>query len=136
MNDDKFFRSGLLINCFTSAVYLAYSSTSAYYYNEAKTLSTDAASFEAMFYVSIIVAILAFLSLAYHSYKLIMLETEAPVEKVQDVAQLGDFDLDKFRRLQNVSTNVLEKPRETEPRRQTYQTTETNFGPVISSGGF
>ena len=30
MNDDKFFRSGLLINCFTSAVYLAYSSTSAY----------------------------------------------------------------------------------------------------------
>lgn len=141
MNGDKFFRSGLLINCFTAAVYLAYSSTSAYYYNEAKTLSTDAASFEAMFYVSIIISILSFLSLSYYSYKLIMLETENPVERVQDVAQLRDFDLEKFKKMQNVSTNVLEIPRETVPRKQTYQapetnTTETNFGPVINSGGF
>ena len=137
MNGDKFFRSGLLINCFTSAIYLAFSSTSAYYYNEAKTLSTDAASFEAMFYVSIIISILAFISLAYYSYKLIMLETEAPITQVQDVAQLSDFDLEKFRRLQNVRTNVFENP----PAEQSYEVPEktvkeSNFGPIISSGGF
>ena len=140
MSDD-YFRSGLLINCFTSAIYLAYSGISAYYYNEAKSLSVDSESFNSMFIVSIIISVLSSISLIYFSYKLIMLETGKSVEKIQDVAKLNDFDLDKFRNMQNISGNIV-KPSVTQPvPTENYQPVgvkppETNINQLINSGGF
>lgn len=137
MSEDKYFRSGVLINCFTSAIYLAYASTSAYYYNKYKNSPPDSESFNSMYFVSIIIAILAFLSLAYFSYKLIMLETETPVEKIQQAAKLDDFDLEKFKKMQNISTNIIEKPPENPISQENYQVPEeTSFGNTIVSGNF
>ena len=142
MSEDKYFRSGVLINCFTSAIYLAYASTSAYYYNKYKNgPAPDTESFNSMYFVSIIIAVLAFLSLAYFSYKLIMLETGTPVEKVQEYLNLDDLDLEKFNKMQNVSTHIIENTPEIPVSRENYQVPngkiqETSFGNTIVSGNF
>ena len=71
------------------------------------------------------------------SYKLIMLETETPVEKIQQAAKLDDFDLEKFKKMQNISTNIIEKPPENPISQENYQVPEeTSFGNTIVSGNF
>ena len=62
-------------------------------------------------------------------------------EKRKDVAKLNDFDLDKFRNMQNISGNIV-KPPVTQPApTENYQPVgikppETNINQLINSGGF
>lgn len=152
---DNLFRSNILVNCFMSAVYLAYSSTAAYYYNEAKTLSSDSQSFESMFYVSLVIAGLSFIGLFYYSYKLLLLETEVKTEPVNQTTELKNFDLNKLKQSEDVRTGIFENPEKldrrttyVQPRRRSMYppappedydrefTRSNNFGSTINSGGF
>ena len=145
MNSDKIFKTDILVNCIVSAIYLSYSSTCIYYFNKGSHLSTLSEEFNSMFIISIILTVLSFIALSYFSYKLIMLETENTVKEVPDVAELADFDLEKYAKNNKIPERIFEPDKELmeknvqekdEQEKDIPEKDVRTIGPGIGSGNF